>query len=91
MVAVQYFHALTEYLRERRSPYDAIVAFSGEHEFGGGNVTDRAARPCAAGKPAGKVKGRPPIAAHREAALDMPEAEFADLVLSRDERGRCAN
>ena len=25
---------------------------------------------------------------HREASLDMPEAEFVDLVLSRDERGR---
>ena len=39
-VAIQYFHALTEYLRERKSPYAAIVAFSGEHEFGGGKVTE---------------------------------------------------
>ena len=39
-VAIQYFHALTEYLRERTSPYVAIVAFSGEHEFGGGKVTE---------------------------------------------------
>ncbi|MDE0457323.1 MAG: type I restriction endonuclease subunit R [Chromatiales bacterium] len=39
-VAIQYFHALTDYLRERRSPYGAIVAFSGEHEFGGGKVTE---------------------------------------------------
>ena len=39
-VAVQYFHALTEYLRERNSPYDAIVAFSGEHEFGGRKVSE---------------------------------------------------
>ena len=39
-VAIQYFHALTEYLRERKSPYAAIVAFSGEHELGGGRVTE---------------------------------------------------
>ena len=38
--AMQYFHALRDYLRERKSPYEAIVAFSGEHEFGGANVTE---------------------------------------------------
>ena len=38
--AIQYFHALTDYLRERKSPYRAIVAFSGEHEFGARNVTE---------------------------------------------------
>ena len=38
--AIQYFHAVTEYLRERKSPYDAIVAFSGEQEFGGRTVTE---------------------------------------------------
>ncbi len=38
--AVQYFHAISEYLRERRSPHRAIVAFSGEHEFGGTSVTE---------------------------------------------------
>jgi type I restriction enzyme R subunit len=31
--AIQYFHAFREYLAERKSPYRAIVAFSGEHEF----------------------------------------------------------
>ena len=30
--AVQYFVALRAYLKERKSPYRAIVAFSGEHE-----------------------------------------------------------
>ena len=39
-VAIQYFHALSDYLRERKSPYGAIVAFSGEHEFGGAKVTE---------------------------------------------------
>ncbi len=38
--AIQYFHALTDYLRERKSKYQAIVAFSGEHEWGGGKVTE---------------------------------------------------
>ena len=40
VVAIQYYHALTDYLRERKSPHRAIVAFSGEHEFGGGEVTE---------------------------------------------------
>ena len=38
--AIQYFHAFTEYLRNRKSAYHAIVAFSGEHEFGGKKVTE---------------------------------------------------
>ncbi|MDP2661354.1 MAG: type I restriction endonuclease subunit R [Dehalococcoidia bacterium] len=38
--AIQYFHAISEYLKERKSPCRAIVAFSGEHEFGGRNVTE---------------------------------------------------
>ena len=38
--AVQYYHAFTAYLEERKSPYKAIVAFSGEHEFGGVKVTE---------------------------------------------------
>lgn len=38
--AVQYFHAVSAYLTERRSPYRAIVAFSGEHEDGGRMVTE---------------------------------------------------
>jgi type I restriction enzyme, R subunit len=38
--AIQYFHAFTAYLRERKSPYQAIVAFSGEHEFDGAKVTE---------------------------------------------------
>ena len=38
--AVQYFHAFKAYLQERKSPYQAIVAFSGEHEFGGAKATE---------------------------------------------------
>ncbi len=38
--AIQYYHAFRDYLRERKSPYRAIVAFSGEHEYGGEKVTE---------------------------------------------------
>ena len=38
--AIQYFHAFKTYLMERKSPYKAIVAFSGEHEYGGGKVSE---------------------------------------------------
>ena len=32
--AIQYFRAIGDYLLERKSRYRAIVAFSGEHDFG---------------------------------------------------------
>ena len=38
--AIQYYHAIRDYLLERKSPHRAIVAFSGEHDFGGGRVTE---------------------------------------------------
>jgi type I restriction enzyme R subunit len=38
--AIQYFHAVKAYLLERKSPYQAIVAFSGEHEYGGAKVSE---------------------------------------------------
>ncbi len=38
--AIQYFQAFREYLKERKSPFQAIVAFSGEHEYGGAKVTE---------------------------------------------------
>lgn len=38
--AIQYFHAFRDYLGERKSRYKAIVAFSGEHEYGGVKVTE---------------------------------------------------
>ncbi|MDO3376542.1 type I restriction endonuclease subunit R [Geoalkalibacter halelectricus] len=42
---IQYFHAFRDYLKERKSPYAPIVAFSGEHEFhhiewGGKKITE---------------------------------------------------
>ena len=38
--AIQYFHAIRDYLEERKSPHRAIVAFSGEPEFGGQKVSE---------------------------------------------------
>jgi type I restriction enzyme, R subunit len=38
--AIQYFHAIRDYLGERKSRYKPIVAFSGEHEYGGVKVTE---------------------------------------------------
>lgn len=38
--AIQYFHAFKTYLVERKSLYQAIVAFSGEHEYKGAKVSE---------------------------------------------------
>jgi type I restriction enzyme, R subunit len=38
--AIQYYQAVSAYLIERKSPYRAIVAFSGEFEFRGAKVTE---------------------------------------------------
>ena len=38
--AIQYYHAIGDYLAERNSRYQALVAFSGEHEYGGVKLTE---------------------------------------------------
>ena len=38
--ALRYFDAIRDYLAERKSPYKAIAAFSGEHEHDGTKVTE---------------------------------------------------
>ena len=38
--AIQYFHAVNKAIDSRNSPHRAIVAFSGEHDFGSGKVTE---------------------------------------------------
>ena len=38
--AIQYYHAISDYLKERKSQFEALVAFSGEHDFGGGRVSE---------------------------------------------------
>ena len=38
--ALEYFHSIKAYLGERRSSIEAVVAFSGEHEYAGRSVTE---------------------------------------------------
>ncbi len=38
--AIHYFFSFREYLRDRKSPWKAIIAFSGEHEFLGTTMTE---------------------------------------------------
>ncbi|MGG4195687.1 type I restriction endonuclease subunit R [Paenibacillus jamilae] len=38
--AIQYYYTVSAYLEKRKSAYKAIVAFSGEHEFGGQKLTE---------------------------------------------------
>ena len=49
--AIQYYHAIRDYLRERKSRFQALAAFSGEHEFGGGKVTEASLN----GFPSGRI------------------------------------
>ncbi|WP_231735954.1 DEAD/DEAH box helicase family protein [Arthrobacter sp. YC-RL1] len=37
---IEYFHALRDALSERKSPFQVIVAFSGEHDYKGQKVTE---------------------------------------------------
>ena len=52
--AIQYFQAFQAYLKERKSPYQAVVAFSGEHEYGGQKVTEASLN----GFPGSKIEER---------------------------------
>ena len=57
--AVQYYHAVKAYLEERKSPYQAIVAFSGEHEFGGTKVSEASLNGFSSGDIAEKIQNDP--------------------------------
>jgi type I restriction enzyme R subunit len=57
--AVQYFHAFKAYLAERKSPYQAIVAFSGEHEFGGAKASESSLNGFPGGDIADKIQEDP--------------------------------
>ena len=52
--AIQYFHAFRDYMKERKSPHQAIVAFSGEHEYGGAKVSESSLN----GFPSNKIADR---------------------------------
>ena len=57
--AIQYFHAIQEYLTERKSQYKAIVAFSGEHEYGGNRVTEASLNGFSSSQIADKIQEAP--------------------------------
>jgi type I restriction enzyme R subunit len=57
--AIQYFHAFKTYLVERKSPYQAIVAFSGEHEYGGAKASEASLNGFSSSDIAGKIQTDP--------------------------------
>ncbi|MBI5605031.1 MAG: type I restriction endonuclease subunit R [Deltaproteobacteria bacterium] len=57
--AIQYYHAVKDYLVERKSPFQAIVAFSGEHEYKGGKVSEASLNGFSSGDIAEKVQTDP--------------------------------
>ena len=57
--AIQYFHAFQNYLTERKSPYKAIVAFSGVHDYDGTQVSEASLNGFPSGDIAEKIKNDP--------------------------------
>ena len=57
--ALQYFHAIRDYLQESKSQYRAVVAFSGEPEFGGEKVTEASLNGFPSGQIADKIQQDP--------------------------------
>lgn len=57
--AIQYYGAFQDYLAERKSPFKAIVAFSGEHEYGGKKVTEASLNGFASSKIADEIQNDP--------------------------------
>ena len=57
--AIQYFHAIRDYLETRKSQYQAIVAFSGEHEYAGAKVTEASLNGFPPGRIAKKIQEHP--------------------------------
>src|SRR5439155_14421828 len=57
--AIQYFHAFKAYLVERKSPYQAIVAFSGEHDYGGARVSEVSLNGFSSGEITAKIQTDP--------------------------------
>ena len=57
--AIQYFHAFQGYLKARKSKCQAIVAFSGEHEYGGQKVSEASLNGFPSGQIAQKIQEDP--------------------------------
>ena len=74
--AIQYFHAIRDYLQQRKSQYRAVVAFSGEPEFGGQKVTEASLN----GFPSGQIVQR----IQKDLATLLGEKERAHYLELRD-------
>jgi type I restriction enzyme, R subunit len=57
--AIQYYHAIKDYLDTRKSRYCAIVAFSGDYQFGGKNVNEASINGFPSNKIAERFKEEP--------------------------------
>jgi type I restriction enzyme R subunit len=57
--ALQYYHAISAYLLERKSPYKAIAAFSGEPEYQGAKVTEASINGIPSSKIAEQIRENP--------------------------------
>ena len=57
--AIQYFFAFKAYLEERKSPYQPIVAFSGDHEYRGQKVNEATLNGFPGGDIADKIQEDP--------------------------------
>jgi type I restriction enzyme R subunit len=57
--AIQYFHAFKAYLVERKSPYQSIVAFSGEREYHGAKVSEASLNGFSSADIAGRIQTDP--------------------------------
>ena len=57
--AIQYYHAIRQYLLERKSTCQAIVAFSGEHEYGGVQVSEASLNGFPSGRIADEIQQDP--------------------------------
>ena len=57
--AISYYEAIRAYLVERNSPYHALVAFSGEHEYGGTKVSEASLNGFSANQTAARIREEP--------------------------------
>ena len=57
--AIQYYEAIKSYLAERKSPHRAIIAFSGEREYGGVKVSEASLNGFPSAQIAEKIREEP--------------------------------
>ena len=57
--AISYYEAIRAYLVERKSPYRALVAFSGEHEYGEAKVSEASLNGFSSNQTAARIREEP--------------------------------